>query len=160
MTDINNDLVPEIRDCTEAERKKALHVICVGTDHPKALRDLVADVHKRAPGNGITDYKCSICGKFEYGYYLKNHGEICRKCNAVRAGKSEPSDTDRLNWLDQVNTNMNKQYGTKYGWRYDCNHVRASILSEYHMPPLSIREAIDQAMIRQRNSDTEESGAG
>lgn len=59
-------------------------------------------------------------------------------------------DTLRLNWLDEVNQRSNKYNGTVYGWRYDINHNRAQ-LSDHHIPALSVREAIDQAM--QKSAD-------
>ena len=66
--------------------------------------------------------------------------------------ENEPSDTDRLDWLDQVNTNMNERCGSHYGWRFECNHIRAAaILADHHMPPLTIRQAIDKAMETRRD---------
>lgn len=60
-------------------------------------------------------------------------------------------DKERLDWLDKVNAELNERYGSKYGWRFDVNHNRAS-LSDHHHPPLSVREAIDRAMERREET--------
>jgi len=54
------------------------------------------------------------------------------------------ADTERLDWLDRVNTGANARNGTKYGWKFDINHNRAA-LTDCNMPALSVREAIDSA---------------
>lgn len=57
-------------------------------------------------------------------------------------GKS--ADTERLDWLDDVNRKANERNSTKYGWKFDINHNRAA-LTDHNWPAVSIREAIDDA---------------
>ena len=56
------------------------------------------------------------------------------------------ADTARLDWLDDVNKKINVRYGTKYGWKFDVNHNRAA-LSDHNVPALTVRQAIDAAML-------------
>jgi hypothetical protein len=56
-------------------------------------------------------------------------------------------DTERLNWLDSVNTRTNQRVGTSYGWKFDINHNRAA-LSDHNLPALHVRAAIDAARKR------------
>lgn len=66
------------------------------------------------------------------------------------------ADTKRLDFLDRVNTNLNKQYGTTYGWKFDVNHNRCRVwLEDMHIPALSVRDALDQAMTQADNTGAE-----
>ena len=58
-----------------------------------------------------------------------------------------PTDTERLDYLDALNKKLNDHYGNKYGWRLDMNFNRVS-LTDSNIPPLTIREAIDEAIRR------------
>ncbi len=55
------------------------------------------------------------------------------------------ADEGRLDWLDLVNIKSNERNGTVYGWRFEQNHLRAS-LTDHHAPHKSVREAIDDAI--------------
>jgi hypothetical protein len=55
------------------------------------------------------------------------------------------TDTERLDFLDRLNTNMNRRYRTTYGWGLDINHNRTA-LTDCNLPALTVREAIDEAM--------------
>lgn len=67
------------------------------------------------------------------------------------------ADTKRLDWLDAENKRLNAYHGTTYGWKYDGNFQhRYAMLSDAHYPPLSIREAIDRAMLAAAPSTSSE----
>jgi len=66
---------------------------------------------------------------------------------ALVAADPVKADTDRLDWLDQVNQRANARNGSKYVWKFDINHNRAA-LTDMNKPALSIRAAIDQARSR------------
>ena len=74
--------------------------------------------------------------------------------------KSLEADKARLDWLDSANEEMNLRTGTHYGWRFDWNGNRVAILSDMHLPPLSVREALDNAMGAARTAATRKDGAG
>lgn len=52
------------------------------------------------------------------------------------------ADTERLDWLDSVNTKTNARNNTCYGWKFDINHNRAA-LTDHNLPALHVRAAID-----------------
>ena len=54
-------------------------------------------------------------------------------------------DSERLDWLDDLNKKFNERTGTTYGWKLDwtCNRWA---LSDCNLPALTVREAIDAAM--------------
>ncbi len=55
------------------------------------------------------------------------------------------ADEGRLDWLDFVNIKSNERNGTVYGWRFEQNHLRAS-LTDHHAPHMPVRAAIDAAI--------------
>lgn len=57
-----------------------------------------------------------------------------------------PTDSERLDFLDRCNRQMNERYGTEYGWRFDWNHNRVCMLSDSNIPAISVRDALDRAM--------------
>lgn len=59
---------------------------------------------------------------------------------------SRNSDAARLDWLDAVTARTNQQNETTYGWKFEINHNRAA-LKDNNIPALSVREAIDAAML-------------
>ena len=85
-------------------------------------------------------------------------GEKCPNCNTplwrvterqagndlVKRCEDFMEDAARLNFLDNVNRGMNERKGTKYGWKFDINHLRAA-LTDCNVPALTVRDAIDGA---------------
>lgn len=60
------------------------------------------------------------------------------------------ADAARLDALDRANANLNKFYGTQYGWICDMNHNRVSLTDMHANGYPTIREAIDAWLIKQR----------
>ncbi|EOE6915511.1 hypothetical protein ACKS9G_001962 [Cronobacter turicensis] len=59
-----------------------------------------------------------------------------------------PDDTKRLDWLDAQNKRLNEYYGTYYGWKFDANFQRnAMMLNDSNYPVMTVRQAIDEAML-------------
>lgn len=59
-----------------------------------------------------------------------------------------PDDTKRLDWLDVQNKRLNEYYGTSYGWKFDANFQRnAMMLNDSNYPVMTVRQAIDEAML-------------
>lgn len=59
-----------------------------------------------------------------------------------------PDDTKRLDWLDAQNKRLNEYYGTSYGWKFDANFQRnAMMLNDSNYPVMTVRQAIDEAML-------------
>lgn len=56
-------------------------------------------------------------------------------------------DTKRLDWLDAQNKRLNEYYGTSYGWKFDANFQRNSMmLNDSNYPVMTVRQAIDEAI--------------
>lgn len=56
--------------------------------------------------------------------------------------RSADSDTERLDYLDQLNGKLNTKSGSNYGWRLEVNHNRVALMD--HDPvKKTVREAID-----------------
>ena len=76
------------------------------------------------------------------------------KINAERDTLNSPvipdgsADIKRLNWLDAQNARLNEYYGTSYGWKFDANFQRnAMMLNDCNFPVMTVRQAIDEAML-------------
>ncbi|ELY4780726.1 hypothetical protein SM077_002577 [Cronobacter sakazakii] len=85
-------------------------------------------------------------------------GPECENCGATAenieawnqrtAAPVVPDDTKRLDWLDAQNKRLNEYYGTAYGWKFDANFQRnAMMLNDSNYPVMTVRQAIDEAMI-------------
>ena len=88
----------------------------------------------------------------------RDHANMVADAGAKKVKELE-ADKARLDWLDSANEEMNLRTGTHYGWRFDWNGNRVAILSDMHLPPLSVREALDNAMGAARTAATRKDGA-
>ena len=63
----------------------------------------------------------------------------------VEAAEKQLKDTQRLDFLDQINAEFNKRMGSSYGWAIDWNHNRIAL---HDMDPMrmTVRQAIDAKM--------------
>jgi len=86
----------------------------------------------------VDGYNVNLIG----GVPIKLATHIVRAVNAEEANRK---DSERIDWMDAVNSNINNHYKTKYGWKWDVNHNRAC-LSDCNWPALTVRQAIDEAM--------------
>ena len=83
--------------------------------------------------------ECDPAGTIRENFMLREENTGLRvECEKLA------EDCKRLDWLDQVNVQINEHYGTKYGWQFDVNHNRAA-LTDHNIPALSVREALDVA---------------
>jgi hypothetical protein len=83
----------------------------------------------------------------QIGLQIEDRKRLERERDEALSRFSEAQrDTARLDWLDSMNRRTNEHYGTTYGWRFDLNHNRGAMLADHHIPALSVREAIDEAM--------------
>lgn len=71
--------------------------------------------------------------------------QMLRRTQRDACLSSMAKDSDRLDFLDAINTRKNAQYGTRYGWGLTENHNRIA-LEDHHFPVLTVREAIDAAI--------------
>ena len=61
------------------------------------------------------------------------------------------TDKMRLDYLDARNKHKNTVCRTTYGWQLTENHLRIA-LEDHGYPPLSVREAIDAAILASKKS--------
>ncbi|QEH81155.1 hypothetical protein EIK56_24955 [Sphingomonas sp. C8-2] len=106
----------------------------------KEARSAAADLYLAQQGEPHSPHDLATAEAIRSG--LNDHWEVVQAF-----ARYEAQDSARLDWLDRVNANMNEWNGTRYGWKYDINHNRAA-LTDHNWPPLSVREAIDQARER------------
>ena len=60
----------------------------------------------------------------------------------MRCPARKGDDTNRLDYLDQLNGKLNQKSGSKYGWRLEVNHNRVALM-EHDPMKQSVREAND-----------------
>lgn len=103
------------------------------------LRKIVADCINEIGNWSVA----SADGSIEFLKYAPT--EIRLAFGNLRAENAElKRDKALLDWLDKINQQTNDQLGTTYGWKFDRNHLRAT-LSDHFLPALTIRQAIDAA---------------
>jgi hypothetical protein len=72
----------------------------------------------------------------------------------IRRLREAEKDSDRVNWLDKKNAEMNARTNSNYGWKFDVNHNRIA-LTDCNWPNHTARQAIDEAMkIEKENEKT------
>ncbi|WP_283647614.1 hypothetical protein [Hafnia paralvei] len=124
----------------------------------------IAQLTQKGYGGTITElFKCMPVQPVSEPYKLKDAVADIRnsgveidadKIKSERDALNPPvipdgsADTKRLNWLDAQNARLNEYFGTSYGWKFDVNLQRsAMILNDCNFPVMTVRQAIDEAML-------------
>lgn len=68
-----------------------------------------------------------------------------RRVRAREVLPNEVTDSQMLDFLDEMNKQKNERNGSRYGWRLEENHNRIA-LTDSNFPALSVRDAIKAAM--------------